>query len=57
MNKLLKSSFKQTAYMVQLEFESNPDSKQVNPAAEYIKSTIKAIRDGKTHYTEKTLKY
>lgn len=53
MNKLLKSSFKQTAYMVQLEFESNPDSKQVNPAAEYIKSTIKAIRDGKTHYTEK----
>ena len=53
MNKLLKSSFKQTAYMVQLEFESNPDSKQVNPAAEYIKSTIKAIRDGKTHYAEK----
>lgn len=53
MNKLLKSSFKQTAYMVQLEFESNPDSKQVNPAAEYIKSTIEAIRDGKTHYAEK----
>ena len=51
--KVLESSFKQMAYMIQLEFQSNPDSKQVNPASEYIKKTVKAIRDGKSNlYTE-----
>jgi hypothetical protein len=51
--KTLESSFKQMAYMIQLEFQSNPDSKQVNPASEYMKKTIKAIRDGKSAlYTE-----
>ena len=51
--KVLESSFKQMAYMIQLEFQSNPDSKQVNPASEYLKKTIKAIRDGKSAlYTE-----
>jgi hypothetical protein len=51
--KILESSFKQMAYMIQLEFQSNPDSKQVNPASEYLKKTIKAIRDGKSAlYTE-----
>ena len=51
--KVLESSFKQMAYMIQLEFQSNPDSKQVNPSSEYLKKTIKAIRDGKSAlYTE-----
>jgi len=39
-NKILDSSFKMMTYMIQLEFESNPESTQVNPAAEYLKATI-----------------
>ena len=39
-NKILQSSFKMMTYMIQLEFESNPASTQVNPAAEYLKATI-----------------
>ena len=39
-NKILESSFKMMTYMIQLEFESNPASTQVNPAAEYLKATI-----------------
>lgn len=39
--------------MVQLEYESNPDSKQVNPAAKYLESTIKHIDSGKSQFGER----
>jgi len=39
-NKILESSFRMMTYMIQLEFESNPASKQVNPAASYLTATI-----------------
>ena len=51
-NKTRMSSYKMMAYMLQLEFQSNPDSKQVNPSADFIKATIKHIRDGKTNLSE-----
>jgi hypothetical protein len=49
-NKTLESSFRMMAYMIQLEYDSNPGNKQVNPASAYIKETIKAIKRGKTKY-------
>jgi hypothetical protein len=52
-NKTLMSKFKMMTYMVQLEHDSNPDSKQVNPAAEYLKKTIDHIRKGKSSFGER----
>jgi hypothetical protein len=52
-NKTLMSKFKMMTYMVQLEHDSNPDSKQVNPAAEYLKKTIDHIRKGKSSFSER----
>jgi hypothetical protein len=52
-NKTLMSKFKMTTYMVQLEYDSNPDNKQVNPAAEYLKATIKHIEAGKSQFGER----
>jgi hypothetical protein len=52
-NKTLISKFKMMTYMVQLEYNSNPDNKQVNPAAEYLKATIKHIQDGKSQFGER----
>lgn len=52
-NKTLMSKFKMMTYMVQLEYNSNPDNKQVNPAAEYLKATIKHIQDGKSQFGER----
>lgn len=49
-NETLMSKFKMMTYMVQLEHDSNPDSKQVNPAAEYLKKTIEHIRKGKSSF-------
>ena len=46
-NKTLESSFRMMAYMIQLEFESNPGNPQVNPASEYIKDTIKKIKESR----------
>jgi hypothetical protein len=54
-NKTLESSFRMMAYMIQLEYESNPGNKQVNPASAYIKETIKAIKRGKTMYGDKEI--
>lgn len=51
-NKTLMSSFKMMAYMVQLEYNSNLDSKQVNQAADYLRATIKHIDDGKSQFGE-----
>jgi hypothetical protein len=39
--------------MVQLEYDSNPDSKQVNPAAKFIEATINHINEGKSQFGEK----
>ena len=49
-NKTLMSKFKMMTYMVQLEKNSNPDSKQVNPAAEYLQATIDHIEAGKSSF-------
>ena len=43
-NKTLMSKFKMMTYMVQLENDSNQGSKQVNPASEYLKATIKGFK-------------
>ena len=52
-NKTLMSKFKMMTYMVQLEYDSNPNNKQVNPASEYLKATIKHIDDGKSQFGER----
>ena len=49
-NKTLMSKFKMMTYMVQLEYNSNPNNKQVNQAAEYLKATIKHIENGKSSF-------
>jgi hypothetical protein len=52
-NDTLMSKFKMMTYMVQLEYESNVGDKQVNPAAEYLKATIKHIDEGKSQFGER----
>jgi hypothetical protein len=52
-NETLMSKFKMMTYMIQLEYNSNPNSKQVNPAAEYLKATIKHIEAGKSQFGER----
>ena len=49
----LMSKFKMMTYMIQLEYESNVGSQQVNPAAEYLKATIKHIDEGKSRFGER----
>jgi hypothetical protein len=51
-NAFLMSKYKQMVYMIQLEFNSNPDNKQVNQAADFIRATIKRIRQQDTRYSE-----
>ena len=51
-NKFTKSKYKQMAYMIQEEYLSNPDSKQVNPVTEFLKATIERINEQKTRYTK-----
>ena len=52
-NKTTLSAYKQQLYLLQREFESNPDNKFVNPAIDVLKATIKAIDEQKTNLTEK----
>ena len=52
-NKTTMSKFKMMTYMVQLENDSNQGSKQVNPASEYLKATIKHIDEGKSAFGER----
>ena len=52
-NKTLMSKFKMMTYMIQLEYESNVGDKQVNPASDYLKATIKHIDEGKSSFGEK----
>ena len=50
-NKTTISSYKQQLYLLQREFETNPDNKFVNPAIDVLKATIKAIDEQKTSLT------
>lgn len=52
-NDTLMSKFKMMTYMVQLEYDSNQGSKQVNPAADYLRATIKHIDEGKSQFGER----
>jgi hypothetical protein len=52
-NKTLISKFKMMTYMIQLEYDSNKGSEQVNPAADYLKETIKHIDSGKSRFGER----
>ena len=52
-NKTLMSKFKMMAYLVELEYQSNPNSKQVNPVIEHLKATIKHIDEGKSSFGER----
>ena len=49
----LMSKFKMMTYMIQLEYESNKGSEQVNPAAAYLRETIKHIDGGKSRFGER----
>ena len=52
-NKARMSSYKMMAYMLQREFEANPDNKQVNPAADFIRATIEHINKGQSFFKGK----
>jgi hypothetical protein len=51
-NKIVESKMKMAIYRIQREFKSNPGDPTVNPASEYIKKTVEAIREGNTNYSE-----
>ena len=44
-NKIIESKYKQMAYMIQLEHESNPDSKETKPASQIMEATIQSLYD------------
>jgi hypothetical protein len=52
-NAVTMSKFKMMTYMIQLEYESNKGNKEVNPAADYLKATIKHIDAGKSRFGER----
>lgn len=53
-NDASKSKFKMMTYMLQVENDSNPDNKQVNPAQAFIEKTLDKIQDGTTSmYTDR----
>lgn len=47
-NKTIMSSFKMMTYMLQNEYESNPESTQVNPAIKYLQKTITFLKEQAT---------
>jgi hypothetical protein len=51
-NKVTNSLYKMGVYLRQLEYESNKGNKQVNPAADYIKATVKHINSGESQYNQ-----
>ena len=51
-----ESNYKIRAYQLQLENDSNPGDKRVNPGAEYIKETIKHIKKLESQYNENDIK-
>jgi hypothetical protein len=53
-NDASKSKFKMMTYMLQVENDSNPDNKQVNPAQAFIEKTLDKIQNGTTSmYTDR----
>ena len=50
------SNYKIRTYQLQLENDSNPGDKRVNPAVEYIKATIKHIKKLESQYNENDVK-
>jgi len=49
-NDITMSKFKMMTFMLQLEYDSNPDNDQVNPAHEFLKKTITHIKNGKSRF-------
>ena len=54
-NKYTMSKYKMMTYLIQLEFESNPNSKQVNQAMAFLKKTIEQTNKEKTNYSERDI--
>jgi hypothetical protein len=52
-NDLTMSKYKMMTFMLQLEYESNPDTNKVNQASEYLKKTISHILKGKSNFTKR----
>jgi len=52
-NAITMAKFKMMTFMVQLEYESNPDNNKVNSAAKYLQKTIEHIRNGKSRFGER----
>jgi hypothetical protein len=50
------SKFKMMTWLIQNEFESNPNSRQVNPAIEFLKKTIKESKAERTYYKNDDVK-
>tara|TARA_R100000654_G_scaffold354_1_gene1289 strand:- start:1838 stop:9361 length:7524 start_codon:yes stop_codon:yes gene_type:complete len=55
-NRFVQSTYKQMVYLIQKEYLSNPGSKQVNQAADFLRETIKQIKKGKTRFREQDAK-
>lgn len=55
-NKMTMSKFKMMTWLIQNEFESNPNSRQVNPAIEFLKKTIKETNAERTYYSQYDVK-
>ena len=55
-NKLVASKFKMMTYMLQLEYQSNPDSNKVNTAESYLKKTIAHINAGRSTFSRRDSK-
>ena len=55
-NKITMSKFKMMTWLIQNEFESNPNSRQVNPAIEFLKKTIKETKAERTYYSAEDVK-
>ena len=56
-NKTLESKFKMMTYMIQLEHDSNPGSKQVNQAKDFLEATIKHIKNARSTFGERDAKF
>jgi hypothetical protein len=52
-NATVMSKFKMMAYMLELENQSNPDSKEVNSAIDILNETLKFIEEESSFYKEK----
>ena len=51
-NAFVMSKYKQMIYLIQKEFENNPENPKVHQASEFIKKTIATIKDGKSNFNK-----